>query len=147
MKTILLFVLLVISFGSVKADSEDLIARVLFSEGSTASLNEVKLIYSVIKNRVNNKNFKSPSSMSAVVLKKGAFTSVNSKKNKNWGSSVKEMSQNTMWYVCKRLGSGDLPAYHPTIVLYHERRIPKPAWANVKLEVVTENFKFYSLQG
>ncbi len=146
-----------LSLISMEANPD--IARVIFAEtGGKCSVEEMRLVGSVIKNRIAHPGFGNGmlKSMHDSAYQKGAFSYVNDKRNGNWAIGLKYMhgskytkEDDNAWNVAMALSVG---TFHPEpdIVYYHDKSIVKPkSWDNQYWEAVksieTKHFIFYKV--
>lgn len=144
----------IVNGGSLINDSNDIVARVIYSEAASASSYEKLLVASVIKNRINHPGYSAGklASMEQVVLEKGAFSCINDPKNKQWElSSTPEKLNYDDWLYCTVLSRGTfIPRTEATA--YHDKSIECPvSWTTNKFYtyipvIETKHFVFYSVK-
>ena len=125
-----------------------IVASVIYSEASPICSNYERLcIYSVIKNRENNKLFGNPSGLEAVVLQKKQFACLTDG-NKNMLDIATGKQNKTVYNYCLELETGKHMAV-PEIVFYHDRSIKSAkGFSKYELEAVvhTPHFIFYRIK-
>ena len=149
-----------ISFAQKTNESKDIfVARVIFAEAMNCSPEERVLVASVMQGRIEHKGFANGTlhSMYDVASQKNAFSCVNDKNNKNWAKSANPDAltdkEKLVWQHCLSLAKGGfqqaLGQSGEPLVYYHDHTISRPVnWSkywNVKLEVSSKHFEFYSI--
>lgn len=132
-----------------------MVARVIYSEtSSVASFEEIQLVCSVIKNRINNKAFGNGKLSNAydVVTQPGAFSCIGDSNNSNWNQFKPDLNINTKNAVslARGLMKGGWSNMTPDIVYYHDKSIDMPSsWDNRYWKPIlvkeTKHFKFYKI--
>lgn len=124
------------------------VASVIYSEASPICSDYERLcIYSVIKNRENNKFFGNPSSLESVVMQKRQFACLTDE-NKNMQDIQRGAQNKSVYNYCLELETGKYTAV-PEIVFYHDRSIKSAkGFSKYELEAVvhTPHFIFYRIK-
>lgn len=159
-----LFVIFKISFKPIKKYPTHFI---LFLEGASATEYERKLIYTVIKNRINHKGFnnKKLNNINDVINQDGAFSCIKDQQNHYWklykkyNKNIKKfetrLKSNILEYRvylnCKDIVEQDLYIKEFNAVYYHDKSIDIPfnwgiKWWDIILVKETKHFKFYKIE-
>lgn len=143
----------------------DFLARVIYSETSTKCTDEeVRLVCSVIMNRVGNKAFGGGADAYDVVSRRNAFSCVNDSGNSNWQDYRRDLNSATerdYGYAEDMMSGGSGMDVEPGVVYYCNKSLAEryaapgqkygypPGWESNKWRPVlvkaTEHFCFYKI--
>lgn len=136
----------------------EFVARVIYAQTSTkATQEQIKLVCSVIQNRIGQKDFnKNGKTAYDVVKQKNAFSCINDPNNSNWNAfnpqSKQPRMQLAMEYATQLMTNPNTTKFGKTnYVYYHDHSLETAPdnWTNKyyipKLQKTTQHFKFYSV--